>query len=112
MQRGMLAVVPTRNLILNIGYTSEATTTKWSIPKHINELELQELRFPLFHPIEISTDNEYDKAVEKIHFEINLFTVLRLKIRNILESNIVLNKSILTFLVNFYRLYKKIKSRV
>lgn len=110
MQRGMLAVVPTRNLILNIGYTSDATTTKWGVPKHIKELELHELEFPLFHTLEISTDNEYDKAIEKIHFEINLFTVLRLEIRNILESNIILNKTILPFLVNFYRLYKKIKS--
>jgi hypothetical protein len=108
----MLTIVPKKNIVLNIGYGEEASSTKWGIPKHIKILKLEELDFPLMHPKEIKINEAYDRLVENIHFEMNLMTVLRYKLRNFLESNSITRKILLPFMVNLYRVYKKVKLKL
>lgn len=87
LKRELLTIVPKRNIILNIGYREDASSTKWGIPDHIKRLRLDELDFPLIHPKEINVNEEYDNLVEDIHFNINLNTVLRFKLKNYLSVN-------------------------
>jgi hypothetical protein len=111
LKRCMLTIVPKKNIVLNIGYGEEASSTKWGVPEHIKSLKLEELDFPLMHPKEIKVNEAYDKLVESIHFEINLMTVLRLKFRNFLDSNKFLRTTILPLMISIYRSYKKLKIR-
>ncbi|ADC88773.1 methyltransferase FkbM [Thermocrinis albus DSM 14484] len=110
LKRGMLAVVPKKNIVLNIGYHAEATPTKWGIPKHIRALSLEELEFPLSHPEEIKVNFEYDRLVETVHFEMNIKTVFRLKLKRKLDENKLLRTTILPVLVKIYRGYKSLKT--
>ena len=112
LKRGMLTIVPKKNIVLNIGYGEEASSTKWGIPEHIKSLKLEKLEFPIIHPEEIKVNEAYDKLVESIHFEMNLMTVLRLKFRNFLESNSITRKILLPSMVNLYRGYKKVKLKL
>ncbi|MCX7809908.1 MAG: glycosyl transferase [Leptospiraceae bacterium] len=112
LKRGLLTIVPKKNIVLNIGYGEEAYSCKWGIPDHIKSLKLEELDFPLIHPKEIKINEAYDRLVENIHFEMNLMTVLRLKFRNFLESNSITRKILLPFMVNLYRVYKKVKLKL
>ncbi len=111
LKRKLLAIVPKKNLVLNIGYDSDATHTRWGIPEHIRKLTLEELYPPNIHPKEIKIDEYYDNLVERIHFEINIKTVLRRKLRNVLESNTISRSFVLPLLVTIYRFYKHIKLR-
>ncbi len=112
LKRGLLTIVPKKNIVLNIGYGEEASSTKWGIPEHIKSLKLWELDFPLIHPKEIKINEPYDRLVVNIHFEINLMTVLRFKFRNFLESNSITRKILLPFMVSLYRGYKKVKLKL
>jgi len=112
LKRGLVTIVPKVNIILNIGYAKEASSTKWGIPQHIKELKLEEINFSLVDPQMLEVNEDYDRLVEKIHFEINLYTVLRFKFRNFLDSNKVLRKTLLPIMVNGYRAYKKIKMKL
>jgi len=111
LKKGLLTVVPKNNIILNIGYRNDASSTRWGIPNHIKKLNLDEMQFPLKHPQALKMNNEYDNLVEKIHFEINIKTIARLKLRNFLESNPLFCNTILPLLVKIYRKYKDFKVR-
>lgn len=59
-----LCVVPGKNLVKNIGFTSDAThTTSGSIWE---KLEAEELDFPLLHPTETHIDQSLDKVEQRI----------------------------------------------
>jgi hypothetical protein len=112
LKRGLLTIVPQKNIILNIGYRDDAYSTKWGVPKHIKLLKLDEINFPLVHPGKLELNKEYDNLVETIHFEMNFNTVLKLKLRNILETNYLTRKIFLPVFENFYRGYKRIKVKL
>lgn len=112
LKRGLITIVPKKNIILNIGYGDNASSTKWGVPDHIKSLNLDEIDFPLIHPQKLKVNDEYDKLVETIHFEMDLNTILRLKLRNFLESNLLTRKILLPFIVNLYRGYKKVKPKL
>ncbi|PMQ01812.1 MAG: nucleotide-diphospho-sugar transferase [Dictyoglomus sp. NZ13-RE01] len=112
LKRNLLTIVPKKNLILNIGYREDASSTKWEIPKHIKLLNLDEIEFPLIHPQEIKTCEEYDNLVETIHFEMNLRTILRYKFRNFLDSNAFTRKTFLPVFTSIYRGYKYLKLKL
>ncbi|WP_291493528.1 hypothetical protein [Desulfurella sp.] len=107
LKRDLLALTPKNNLIIHIGYGDEAYTAKFNIPNYIRNLGLQEIEFPLTHPRELITDSNYDKLVEKIHYEIGIPKVLRLQIKNILDSNKYTRDTILPVLKNIYKKYRK-----
>jgi hypothetical protein len=78
-----LTVIPTSNLILNIGYNNDATHTKGTIPSFIKRMQLNQLSLPI-------TDNEiklqnvdFDFKVSKNVYQIGFFTTLKWKIRRL-----------------------------
>jgi hypothetical protein len=109
LKRNLLTVVPKRNLVLNIGYNMEASSTRWSIPEHIKALSLEDLNFPLVGSPDLVTDHKYDRLLETVHFGMDFKTVFRLKLKRKLDSNQITQKLILLFLVQVYRLYKNLK---
>jgi len=112
LKREMLTIVPKKNIILNIGYNEEASSTKWGIPDHIKAIKLEEIDFPLIHQKMLKTNEEYNKLVESIHFNMNSSTILRLKLRNFLDSNKFFKNIFLPFMVSSYRVYKKMKMKL
>jgi len=62
--QGAMAVIPSINLVSNIGFGVGATNTRNKWHKFSN-LKKFEMRFPLSHPPEILRDKSIDKFVEK-----------------------------------------------
>lgn len=108
----MLTIVPSKNIVMNIGYGSEASSTKWGVPEHIKKLNLEKLYPPYIHPTEIKIDKDYDSLVERVHFEINIKTVFITMLRNILESNAISRNLVLPLLVGIYRFYKYMRLKL
>ncbi len=106
LKRNIFTIVPLKNIVMNIGYRDDATSTRWGMPEHIRQLTLEELNFPIKHPENIKPNKEYDELVEKVHFEINLKTVLRYELRNLLDSNKITRKLLLSPLIFLYRYIK------
>ncbi|MBP7796691.1 MAG: hypothetical protein KA059_07965 [Elusimicrobiales bacterium] len=101
-----LTVVPSKNLIKNIGYGSDLSIHCIDKPpEHISKAKKEELSFPLKHSENILIDDKFDDMVEKIHFNINFFTDFKLWSKFILGKN-----KNLRFFYNFVRnIYKKLK---
>ena len=110
LKRGLLTIVPKKNIVLNVGYGEEASGTKWGPPEHIKLLTLQEIDFPLIYPKDIKVNKEYDKLVERFHFNMNYGNILRIELRNVLYSNRLTNKTLYPLLTNIYRGFRKIKT--
>jgi len=55
-----LSIVPNKNLVSNIGFDSEATTTKKSV-KFVSKIKLEKLQIPLIHPKKIIINLKADK---------------------------------------------------
>ncbi|MGA2915472.1 MAG: glycosyltransferase family 2 protein [Sedimentisphaerales bacterium] len=62
-----LAVVPSSNLVTNVGFGEDSTHTKDKNAKAAN-LKIVPLKFPLVHPPVVVEDSEYDKLVVSILF--------------------------------------------
>lgn len=60
-----LSIVPSHNLIKNIGFGADSTHTKNENSKTA-KLQTSQLRFPLKHPSFVIDDREYDEIFEKI----------------------------------------------
>ena len=87
-ERNQHAIVPARNLILNTGFESEyATSTKYLAPEHIRLLTLQLMEKPLRHPHGVEVSLDYEKLVERKHFDINPITILKLALKDFMESH-------------------------
>lgn len=90
MLNHQLNIVPTRNLISNIGNDGGVHSGKGnsSIPKKMQSLyhkKMFDLNFPLKHPTYINDDFEYKKMVYKIT-HLNIIEIALLKIRKLLNS--------------------------
>jgi len=112
LKRRLFTIVPKKNLVLNIGYDVDASSTKWGVPEHIKKLNLEKLYPPYIHPTEIKIDKDYDSLVERVHFEINIKTVFITMLRNILESNAISRNLVLPLLVGIYRFYKYMRLKL
>lgn len=55
-----LCVFPGRNLILNVGFTEEATHTK-NLDHFMIDIEAEEIKFPLKHPIGIKNNRYFEQ---------------------------------------------------
>ncbi len=62
-----LAIVPSTNLVTNVGFGQDSTHTSDKNCKAAN-LKLVPLQFPLVHPLVVIEDTEYDKLVKSILF--------------------------------------------
>lgn len=60
-----LSIVPSKNLVTNIGFGSEATNTKSKLPRTGN-ITVEEIGFPLIHPPKTERDLEADMFETKI----------------------------------------------
>ncbi|NLH39208.1 MAG: nucleotide-diphospho-sugar transferase [Elusimicrobia bacterium] len=82
------SVVPSKNLIENIGYGSELSTHCINeAPEHISKAKREELLFPLKHNENVLTYDKFDGMIEKVHFNINFFTDFKLCCKFILGKN-------------------------
>jgi hypothetical protein len=76
-----VSIMPSKNLITNIGFGADATHTKNKSP--LANLDRYKLQFPLSHPKYIELDKESQKLTEKSQFKITLLS----KIKNKIYSN-------------------------
>ena len=77
-----LAILPTNNLISNIGFGENATHT--TNKKHIrSNVPLEGVKFPLIHPPAIKRDLEYDQALARRIFKFNVKTKLIRKVKQL-----------------------------
>jgi hypothetical protein len=83
MAKRRLALVPSKCLVLNIGYeTHGATNTRYRIPDHLRCLKLPDKEFlPRFTDL-LATNSIYDSKVERVHFRINIVFVARLGLKD------------------------------
>ena len=65
-QNGLTAL-PGRNLVCNIGFGSDATHTKSSSPA---ALPLEQIEFPLTHPVHMARDSFADRWTDANHYRI------------------------------------------
>ena len=78
-----LAIIPSVNLISNIGFGQGATHTK--NPNHIRaNVPFEEIRFPLVHPPEIKSDVRVDKIEAKTIFRFTGIETIKRAIKKIL----------------------------
>lgn len=76
-------IIPSNNLVENIGFGIEATNTTGEMPECVSESIPQELLFPLIHPKEIIRQENADILMSKRVFNIGFFTTLKWKVRRI-----------------------------
>uniref|UniRef100_UPI00404796F4 nucleotide-diphospho-sugar transferase n=1 Tax=Algoriphagus sp. TaxID=1872435 RepID=UPI00404796F4 len=87
-----LSIAPTNNQILNLGYNKDATHTNGNVPKFILDLKIIDMVLPLCHNLNVKQNVIFDIIISKIVYQINLFTVLKWKIRYIPFLGINLSK--------------------
>lgn len=68
---GGLTILPSKNLVKNIGFGEDATHTV-SSNKHLEELPLESLEFPLSHPVNIQADRDADLWTSRNMLDITL----------------------------------------
>jgi hypothetical protein len=78
-----LSIIPSTNLISNIGFGEEATNTKYSIKKRAM-LPLEEIVFPLQHPSFIIRDTQSERAIQKNVYNQSLLLRTKAKVKKII----------------------------
>lgn len=74
-------IVPSKNLIRNIGFGEDATHTK-DRNSFFENINIHSLTFPLNHPFSVKENRGYEQAFEKINFSRrNIFSRLIKKLR-------------------------------
>jgi len=76
--RNRVSIMPSKNLITNIGFGVDATHTKNKSP--IANLQRYTLQFPLSHPKNMELDKESQRMTEKIQFETSLLSKIKNKL--------------------------------
>lgn len=71
------SIIPSNNLIKNIGFGDNATHTNHKEPQYSINLIPTEMNFPILHPNDIDINNKFDRLVEKNVYKINFFTFLK-----------------------------------
>lgn len=76
-----LSIVPSKNMVLNLGFGTGATHTSGSIPTYAQKMRLQELRAPYKGPLVIQDDFIFAQVMESRVHNIGLFAYLKLGVR-------------------------------
>lgn len=76
-----ITIIPTVNLVSNIGFGIDSTHTK-DFRDIGNQVPLEEIKFPLKHPENVEISNSVDRYEEKIYHHLNF----KSKIKFILKS--------------------------
>lgn len=83
--QNQLSIVPEKNLVSNIGFTSEATHTVGRAKEAYTKL--YDINFPLNNPTYILCNREYESQYEKFQYsQYSFYWVLKHKIRQILKN--------------------------
>jgi hypothetical protein len=83
-QHELLSIVPTVNLVSNLGFTSDATHKTNGIGSEYAEMPAQPMSFPLDHPRAVERDEIADEFTETTMFSGNLtrlFNVVHARVR-------------------------------
>ena len=80
-----VSIVPTVNLISNIGHGENATHTT-NTESQLANLERNPVSFPIIHPLEISKDIQADQLVDELYFRGTLSKRIRQKMHAILNK--------------------------
>ena len=75
-----VSIMPSQNLITNIGFGADATHTKNKSP--FANLQRYSLQFPLSHPKKMELDQESQKLTEKSQFNTSLLSKIKNKFFN------------------------------
>jgi len=62
-----LAIIPTGNLIRNIGFDSVATNTRTNSP--LFSIKITKMKFPLKHPKQVKENLKLSKKIEKLYYK-------------------------------------------
>ena len=95
--QSQLVIVPTKNLVSNVGVTGDAThavSTLRKMPSSIQKvffIPAHEMDFPLIHPKYVMCDTDYDKLVWKIMGESTVAKVAR-KIEGVIRQIVFMEK--------------------
>ena len=82
---GYLSVIPSKNMISNIGFGSEATHTVNPNSVYSN-IPRSDMEFPLIHPSEVRADDAHDLAIENEKFRTGVLNSVALKVFEILPK--------------------------
>lgn len=75
-----LSIVPVKNLIKNIGFSSDATHTKKVMPVY-ERVGLDPISFPLLHPKYVVANANYDEHYFKSFYERNIISKIKYKLK-------------------------------
>lgn len=79
-----LAVVPSGNLITNIGFDEESSHTKNKSSKTAN-LQVIPIKFPLKHPLVIMDDMAYDKLFESMLYPTSIKSLISKAVKTLMQ---------------------------
>lgn len=82
-QKGV-GIIPSTNLIKNIGFDQYATHTK-DVPERVKNPIMNTFTFPLRHPITKEINTKYDKLISKQGYTIKNISLLNLLKRKVLQ---------------------------
>lgn len=83
---GLLAAIPEKNLIDNIGFGADATHTRGSQPNYLNQSKPSNMNFPMRHPNLINTTVDLDKIIYKRAFKVSRIRLLIQLIMRIIKN--------------------------
>lgn len=75
-----LAIVPTCNLVANIGFGPAATHTKSRLPKVVNR-KTYSVQFPLLHPDVVAPNLDYHRAIKEVSLVDKIVYNIKAKLR-------------------------------
>ena len=108
-KNSLSSIVPSVNLIKNIGYNSEFSVhCKGTAPPYVQKANIMYLKFPLKYPKNHCTYPQWDAFVENYIYNTNFLTILKMYIQSSVGKNRKF-KFLYNFLVNvhdkFFREY-------
>lgn len=78
-----LTIIPTKNLVSNIGFSEDATHTKKN-DSYLSNLTSYELNWPLNEPKDILPNHKIDFLINKFWFKVSWYTVFKIYIKKAL----------------------------
>lgn len=105
-KNGLLSIVPSVNLIKNIGYNSDLSVhCKGAEPSYVKKANIMYLKFPLNYPRGHTIYPEWDRLVEKVIYNISFLNVLKYYVQYRLGKNKRF-RFLYNFLVSVYNFLK------
>jgi hypothetical protein len=78
-----LSIIPSTNLVSNIGFGAEASHTSYDEPW--NNLPTEEIKFPLKHPSLIVRNAAADSFIQKFHYNQSFYKQVKNKLKDLMK---------------------------